>query len=155
MGIFGDDSRHLRRFRLLVGLLAVSLTGGALVSACSTGSSGKALDKDSAECEPYRAYQGHDDTTVTAYASIRDTEEDYLNQSWETFVGAPASRSTTRAAASSRRSSRSASTAATPPDLAFVPQPGLLDGLRQGRQAQGGLGRHQGRWPSRTIRPTG
>ena len=68
---------------------------------------------------------------------------------------APASRSTTRAPTNSRRSSRSGSTAATPPDLAFIPQPGLLAAGRDAGKLKPRRRRQVATWWTRTGPPTG
>ena len=111
-----------RQAFVIAGVLGLALSA----TACGTGDDKKSNNAGSAECAAYDKYEGHDGKKVSIYASIRDAEADLLEQLLEgRSASAPASRSTTRAAASSRRSSRSGSTVATRPTSPSCPQPGL------------------------------
>ena len=75
----------LTRGRRVIALTGV--VGLALITAggCSSKKTSTA-DKNSAECAAYKAYQGHDNTTVSIYATIRDAEADLLEQAWKQFA---------------------------------------------------------------------
>ncbi len=86
---------------------------GLVLSATACGGGG---DDDNAaatgDCATYDAYK-HEGTEVSIYASIRDTEADLLEQSWEEFTKCTGITINYEAAVSSRPSSRCGWTAAT------------------------------------------
>ena len=121
-----------RQAFVIAGVLGLALSA----TACGTGDDKKSNNAGSAECAAYDKYEGHDGKKVSIYASIRDAEADLLSAPGRRSRSAPASRSTTRAAASSRRSSRSGSTAAARPTSPSSPSR-AWSSVRRRRQAEG------------------
>ena len=106
-------------------LLAV--TGLALLSGCGSDSSdGDSADKDSAACAPYSAYQGHEGKTVTIYGSIRDVEQDMLNTAWKEFASCTGIKIQYEGSGEFEAQLQVRVDGGNAPDLAFIPQPGLL-----------------------------
>src|SRR5262245_56822396 len=71
-----------RRIYALVGVAALALTAAA----CKGGTTDKANDNLSKpECAAFKDFTGIAGKKVTIYASIRDTEQDLLKQSWKDF----------------------------------------------------------------------
>jgi alpha-glucoside transport system substrate-binding protein len=108
----------------LVAMFAVA--GLSLLAACSSGGGESTTDKNSAECEPFKAYQGHDGTTVTAYGSIRDVEEDLHNKAWDLFVKCTGIKIDYEGSGEFEAQLPIRVDGGNAPDLAFIPQPGLL-----------------------------
>lgn len=107
----------------LVAMFAV--TSLSLLAACSSGG-GTSVDKNSAECEPFKAYQGHENTTVTAYGSIRDVEQDLHNKAWDQFVKCTGIKIDYEGNGEFEAQLPIRVDGGNAPDLAFIPQPGLL-----------------------------
>ncbi|GIG91842.1 ABC transporter substrate-binding protein [Plantactinospora endophytica] len=110
-----------RQALAIAGVLALAL--GA--TACS-GDSESGLDPDSAECAPYSAFQGHDGESVSIYASIRDAEADLLRQSWKQFEDCTGIEIDYDGSGEFEAQLQVQVDGGNPPDLAFIPQPGLL-----------------------------
>jgi alpha-glucoside transport system substrate-binding protein len=112
-------SDHRRLARVLPAALIL-----ALVTACGG-------DPDTASpegaCAPFAPYQGHEGTTVTIFSPVRDVESDNLARAWEQFesctgIDIAYEGSDTFEVELPRRVA-----AGSPPDLAFLPQPGLIE----------------------------
>lgn len=119
-----DNSRRRRRVMVLAGLASLAL----VASGCSGGDSAS-TDRDSAACADYQAYQGHDGTTVSAYGSIRDVEEDLLNQAWDQFEKCTGINIEYEGSGEFEAQLQVRVDGNNAPDLAFVPQPGLVTRL--------------------------
>jgi alpha-glucoside transport system substrate-binding protein len=100
----------------------LALTGAAACSSSKTGSK----DKNSAECTPFKDYQGHSGKKVTAYSSIRDIEADKLDQSWKLFEECTGIDIQHEGTGEFEAQIQVRSDGGNAPDLAFFPQPGLL-----------------------------
>ncbi|GAA1812773.1 carbohydrate ABC transporter substrate-binding protein [Planosporangium flavigriseum] len=109
-------------------LVLVSAVGLALVGAagCSSGTSSNA-NKDSAECAAFKQYQGHDGTTVSIYATIRDTEADLLEQAWKKFSDCTGIKIAYEGSGEMEAQIQVRVDGGNAPDLAFFPQPGLMN----------------------------
>ena len=98
----------------------------ALLIACGGDSD---TPQRSDECVRFAPYQGHEGTSVTIYSVYRDVEGDKLTRTWEQFeacTGINISYSGTDTfEADVPRMAR----AGHPPDLAFFPQPALIEQL--------------------------
>jgi len=105
-----------------VGIIGLTLTGAV---ACSD-SKGASKDKDSAECAPFKDYQGHEGKKVTAYSSIRDIESDKLDQSWKLFEDCTGIDIQHEGTGEFEAQIQVRADGGNAPDLAFFPQPGLL-----------------------------
>src|SRR4030095_15363645 len=96
----------------------------ALVTACG-GDPDTASPKGA--CAPFAQYQGQEGTTVTIFSPVRDVESDNLARAWEQFesctgIDIAYEGSDTFEVELPRRVA-----AGSPPDLAFLPQPGLIE----------------------------
>lgn len=96
----------------------------------STGSTGTSSSNGggnlSAACKPYAAYMGHKGTTVTMFGSILSPESDSLNKSWAQFdkcTGITIKYTGSNTFESDLPVKVNGGNA---PDLAIIPQPGLL-----------------------------
>ncbi|MGI5215051.1 ABC transporter substrate-binding protein [Plantactinospora sp. CA-290183] len=94
-------------------------------TACS-GESDSGLDADSPECAPYADYQGNDGKSVSIYASIRDAEADLLRESWKQFEDCTGIEINYEGSGEFEAQLQVRSDGGNAPDLAFIPQPGLL-----------------------------
>jgi alpha-glucoside transport system substrate-binding protein len=114
-----------RRSRVIaaIGVISLALTGAV---ACGDSKSGTKKDKNSAECAPFKDYQGHEGKKVTAYSSIRDTEADKLDQSWKLFEDCTGIDIKHEGSGEFEAQIQVRSDGGNAPDLAFFPQPGLL-----------------------------
>lgn len=101
-----------------VGTLALAIT------ACSSKDDGGT--SATGDCSAYQAYDGHDGTTVTASGSIRDTEADDLETAWKKFSECTGIIIEYTGDAAFEAQLQVRVDGGNPPDLAFIPQPGLL-----------------------------
>lgn len=110
------------------GLAAVAAAGLSLLAAsCSSSSSGKtAAPTLTGSCAKYQAYAGHAGTSVSMFASIISPESDSLEKSWKDFETCTGI--TIKYEGSNDFESQLGVRVAggTAPDLAIIPQPGLL-----------------------------
>jgi alpha-glucoside transport system substrate-binding protein len=108
--------------------LALGVAGLALVTAggCSSGKASTA-DKNSAECEPYKPYQGHDGKTVSVYSTIRDAEADAMQAAWKPFSDCTGIKIDYEGTGEFEAQIQVRVDGGNPPDLAFFPQPGLME----------------------------
>jgi len=116
------DLRRRSRIIAAVGIIGLTLTGAV---ACGDSKS-SSKDKNSAECAPFKDYQGHSGKKVTAYSSIRDTEADKLDQSWKLFEECTGIDIKHEGSGEFEAQIQVRSDGGNAPDLAFFPQPGLL-----------------------------
>ncbi|HEX6967775.1 MAG TPA: ABC transporter substrate-binding protein, partial [Micromonosporaceae bacterium] len=115
------DLSRSRQALALASALGLALT----VTACG-GDDGRSR-AGSAECAAYERYQGHDGKEVTIYASIRDTEADLLEQSWEQFVECTGIEIDYEGSGEFEAQIQVRVDGGNAPDIAFIPQPGLLE----------------------------
>ncbi|MFV2102736.1 ABC transporter substrate-binding protein [Micromonospora sp. LOL_024] len=117
-------SARPRQALAIAGAIGLALSA----TACGTGSSnnGSGKNADSAECAPYETYQGHDGKTVTIYSSIRDIEADRLAQSWKQFEDCTGITINHEGSGEFEAQLTVRADGGNAPDLAFIPQPGLL-----------------------------
>ncbi|MFF0721267.1 ABC transporter substrate-binding protein [Micromonospora sp. NPDC003816] len=114
-----------RQALVIAGALGLAL--GA--TACGTGSStssGNNTNADSAECAPYEKYQGHDGKKVSIYSSIRDIEADRLDESWKQFEECTGIEINHEGSGEFEAQLPVRVDGGNAPDLAFIPQPGLI-----------------------------
>jgi alpha-glucoside transport system substrate-binding protein len=103
---------------LLLPLAACSNTPGG-----DTGAAGGPL---AGNCARYRAYAGHAGTTVTMFASIISPESDSLQRSWAEFSRCTGITISYEGANDFESQLPVRVTGGRAPDLAVIPQPGLL-----------------------------
>ncbi|MFG2064220.1 ABC transporter substrate-binding protein [Micromonospora sp. NPDC048871] len=115
-----------RQALAIAGVLGLALGVGA----CGTGSSDNSgtnnNNADSAECAPYEKYQGHSGKKVAIYSSIRDIEADRLDQSWKQFEECTGIDISHEGAGDFEAQLPVRADGGNAPDLAFIPQPGLI-----------------------------
>ncbi|MDG4767386.1 ABC transporter substrate-binding protein [Solwaraspora sp. WMMD406] len=113
-----------------------SVLGLALASTACVSESGTNADPESEECAPYSDYQGNDGTEVTIYASIRDAEADLLEESWSEFVDCTGIDIRYEGSGEFEAQLQVRVDGGNPPDIAFIPQPGLLQRFADSGQLQ-------------------
>lgn len=119
----------MSRRRLAAGMLiSVALS---VVAGCGAPTPAR---EPSGACGAYSAYQGHDGSRVTIYSSIRDVEADRLARSWEEFEQCTGIDIDYEGSAEFEATLEERARAGTGPDIAIIPQPGLL-----ARMAHAGL----------------
>ena len=116
-----------RGSRAAAGLLGLTLA----VTACGTGDSGSnnVADPDASlppGCEAYADYQGASGTSVSMYTSIRDIEADRYVQSFEEFEKCTGIKIAYEGSGEFEAQLNVKVQGGNAPDIAFIPQPGLL-----------------------------
>ncbi|MEV1331967.1 ABC transporter substrate-binding protein [Micromonospora costi] len=112
-----------RQAFVIAGVLGLALSAAA----CGTGNDkGGSSNADSAECAAYDKYQGHDGKKVTIYSSIRDIEADRLDESWKQFEDCTGIDIDHEGSGEFEAQLGVRVDGGNAPDLAFIPQPGLL-----------------------------
>ncbi|TDC36358.1 ABC transporter substrate-binding protein [Micromonospora sp. KC213] len=96
------------------------------VTACGTGNDKKSSNAGSAECAAYEKYGDNDGKKVTIYSSIRDIEADRLDESWKQFEDCTGIDIDHEGSAEFEAQLGVRVDGGNAPDLAFIPQPGLL-----------------------------
>jgi alpha-glucoside transport system substrate-binding protein len=118
--------------KVAVGVAALATVASA--AACSSSknnssSSGKSSgsgQKLSGACAPYSAYAGHKGSTVTMFGSILSPESDSLNKSWAEFSKCTGITIKYTGSNSFESDLPVKVNGGNAPDLAIIPQPGLL-----------------------------
>ena len=110
-----------------------------LVAGCGRpGSSGTTTE---AGCEPFAEFSGHDGKTVTVYSPIRDIEADNLVKAWEQFQDCTGIQIDYEGSAEFEKQIEVRVDEGRSPDVAFIPQPGLIAKLaRAGKLKPAGAG---------------
>lgn len=112
------------------GLLASTVGVAMIITGCgsskpeATKATGGAV---SAECQPYTKYGKHDGKKVTIYSPIRDAEADLFQKNWKTFEQCTGMKITYEGTGEFEAQIQVRVDGGNPPDLAFFPQPGLLE----------------------------
>ena len=140
-----------RQAFVIAGVLGLALSA----TACGTGDDKKSSNAGSAECAAYDKYEGHDGKKVTIYASIRDAEADLLEQSWKQFEDCTGIEIDYEGSGEFEAQLPVRVDGGNAPDIAFVPQPGLLKRFADAGKLKPACAPTPRRWPSRTARPTG
>jgi alpha-glucoside transport system substrate-binding protein len=118
-------SRHpaTRRRAALAATAAATLLAGA----CSSGSkTTTATPTLTGGCAKYQAYAGHSGTKVTMFASIISPESDSLQKSWADFTACTGITVSYEGSNDFESQLTVRVTGGNAPDLAVIPQPGLL-----------------------------
>ncbi|MFC8851409.1 MULTISPECIES: ABC transporter substrate-binding protein [unclassified Micromonospora] len=111
-----------RQALAVAGVLGLALS----VTACGTGDDKSSDKASSAECAAYEKYQGNDGKKVTIYSSIRDIEADRLDESWKQFEDCTGIEIDHEGSGEFEAQLGVRVDGGNAPDLAFIPQPGLL-----------------------------
>lgn len=112
------------RVTIAATLSLVLLTGGCAYLSGGGGSAG--ADPDSPECEPYKQWQDIGGT-VSIYASIRDVEAERLERAWQKFVDCTGIKIQYEGSGEFEPQVQVKVDGGNAPDIAFFPQPGLLE----------------------------
>ncbi|SDX91635.1 carbohydrate ABC transporter substrate-binding protein, CUT1 family [Micromonospora pattaloongensis] len=107
-------------------LMLASVLGLAMSATACGGSDDSKNNSGSGDCAAYEQYQGNDGKTVSIYASIRDAEADLLQQSWEEFSDCTGIEIEYEGSGEFEAQLQVRVDGGNAPDIAFVPQPGLL-----------------------------
>jgi alpha-glucoside transport system substrate-binding protein len=123
--------------------LAAACAAGALLAAtlaaCSSSkgsSSSKKAPKLSAGCSAFQAYAGHSGKTVTIFGSILSPESDSLNKSWARFQSCTGIKIHYTGSNTFESDLPVKVNGGNAPDLALIPQPGLLKQMVQSGAAK-------------------
>lgn len=115
--------REVRRgTALLVGGLSMALLAGA----CGSGGMGADADRDPVKCARYERWGGNEGKTVSVYTSIRDAEGKLQEKSYDTFEECTGIEIKYEGSGGFEDQLPTRVQAGDAPDLAYVPQPGLL-----------------------------
>ncbi|GAA3753485.1 alpha-glucoside transport system substrate-binding protein [Spinactinospora alkalitolerans] len=108
--------------------VAASLPLILLAGGCSylSGDS-QAADPESADCEDFQEWQGHEGTSVEVYASIRDEEGERMQRAWADFASCTGIDIQYEGSGEFEAQVQVKVDGGNAPDLAFFPQPGLLE----------------------------
>jgi alpha-glucoside transport system substrate-binding protein len=121
-------SNTQRRIYALAGVAALALTAAA----CKSGGGTTNDNLSKPECAAYKDYTGIAGKTVTIYASIRDTEEDLLKQSWKDFENCTGVKINYEGSGEFETQIKVRVDGGRAPDIAFVPQPGVVEYFAKG-----------------------
>src|SRR5665213_571948 len=117
-----------RAKRSRIALIGSAVVGTLVLAACSSSSTGaqaSATNTDPA-CAPFSAYMGHSGTTVSMYGSIISPESDSLNKSWAQFSKCTGITIQYEGSNDFESQLPVRVSGGTAPDLAIIPQPGLI-----------------------------
>ncbi|GLY24891.1 ABC transporter substrate-binding protein [Micromonospora sp. NBRC 101691] len=115
-------SARPRQAIAIIGALGLALAA----TACGSDDDSSGNNANSAECSAYEKYKGNDGKKVSIYASIRDAEADLLEQSWEQFVDCTGIEIDYEGSGEFEAQLQVRVDGGNAPDIAFIPQPGLL-----------------------------
>jgi alpha-glucoside transport system substrate-binding protein len=117
----------------LTGAIALAL----FAAACGNGGT-TATDKlDTPACAAFKDYTGIAGKTVSIYASIRDAEADLLQQSWKQFAECTGVKIKYDGSGEFEAQLKVRVDGGSAPDIAFIPQPGLLESFAKGNKLKG------------------
>ncbi|HEX6499659.1 MAG TPA: ABC transporter substrate-binding protein [Micromonosporaceae bacterium] len=114
-------------------LLAPAVAAVTVLGACSSNSNNHASPAPTltGECAKYQAYSGHQGTKVTMFASIISPESDSLQKSWDEFSKCTGIKISYEGSNDFESQLPVRVTGGNAPDLAIIPQPGLLQKMVQ------------------------
>ncbi|NUT34817.1 MAG: carbohydrate ABC transporter substrate-binding protein [Hamadaea sp.] len=117
-------SSRRRSLFALVAAAGLTLSG---VAACSDSGEKSSDNLSKPECAAYKEYTGISGKTVTVFTSIRDTEADLLKKSWEQWESCTGAKVEYEASGDFEAALQVRVQGGNAPDMAFIPQPGLLE----------------------------
>ncbi|BAJ31166.1 MULTISPECIES: ABC transporter substrate-binding protein [Kitasatospora] len=116
-----------RRLLAVPAVLALALTAACSNSSSDGGGGGGGSSAAlTGDCAKYQAYAGHSGTKVTMYASILSPESDSLEKSWAEFTTCTGIKISYEGSNDFESQLPVRVAGGNAPDLAIVPQPGLL-----------------------------
>jgi alpha-glucoside transport system substrate-binding protein len=121
--------------RRAASLIGAAAAASMLLAACGGSSSGggaaSATPTLTGDCAAFQPYAGHSGTTVSIYASIISPESDAYIASWKQFEQCTGITISYEGSNDFESQLPIRVQGGTPPDLAFIPQPGLLQKMVQ------------------------
>lgn len=113
-------------------VLVAGTIGLALVAtACGSPETKPAADgggsSTSPECAAFSQYGKHEGKTVSVYSPIRDAEADLFEQAWKPFAECTGIKISYEGTGEFEAQIQVRADGGNPPDIAFFPQPGLLE----------------------------
>lgn len=121
------------RFRRLAPMLASASAVALLLGACGAdsldgGGSGAGSDGDGSDvdCSPFEEYGTFEGESVSIFSSIREVEADQLEESWADFEDCTGIQVEHNGSGEFEQQLVVQAEGGNPPDLAIIPQPGLL-----------------------------
>lgn len=120
--------RPSRRTAAVVGGIAAALLLAACGSSSDGGSSASATNTDPA-CADYAAYGSHPNTTVTVFTSILPPEQQKFEEAWAQFEKCTGIKVKYEGSDQFEAQLPTRIAGGNAPDIAFIPQPGLLSKL--------------------------
>src|SRR4029078_11384783 len=120
--------KAMRSHRVRFALLAPAVAGALVLAACSSGggSGNTPQVQRTGACAPYPPYAGHAGTTVSMFASIISPESDSLQKSWAEFTQCTGIKIAYEGSNDFESQLNVRVAGGTAPDIAIIPQPGLL-----------------------------
>jgi alpha-glucoside transport system substrate-binding protein len=117
-----------RANRSRIALIGSAVVGTLVLAACSSSSTGAKASASNTDpaCVPYSAYMGHSGSTVSMYGSIISPESDSLNKSWAEFSKCTGITIAYEGSNDFESQLPVRVQGGTAPDLAIIPQPGLI-----------------------------
>jgi alpha-glucoside transport system substrate-binding protein len=115
-----------RALALLAPAVAVATLAACSNSSNNSGGGAQAAPTLTGDCAKYQAYAGHSGTTVTMNGSILSPESDSLNKSWAEFSTCTGIKISYTGDNSFESQLPVKVAGGNAPDLAIIPQPGLL-----------------------------
>ncbi|MEU3169109.1 ABC transporter substrate-binding protein [Streptosporangium sp. NPDC006930] len=115
-----------RRTALAAGTIGLALVVTACGSADPTPSAGGDAGT-SPECAAFSQYGKHEGKTVSIYSPIRDVEADRFEKAWKPFADCVGMKITYEGTGEFEVQVQVRSDGGNPPDIAFFPQPALLE----------------------------
>ncbi|HET9518366.1 MAG TPA: ABC transporter substrate-binding protein, partial [Actinoplanes sp.] len=120
-------------FRRVVALVG-AVTLGLVTAGCGGDDAGDTATD--ANCAAYDKYGDHDGKTVSIYTSIRDVEADNYEKSWDEFERCTGVQIAYEGSGEFEAQLQVRVQGGNAPDLAFIPQPGLLERFAKAGQAK-------------------
>jgi alpha-glucoside transport system substrate-binding protein len=117
--------------RLVFRGLAVATALGLMLSACTTDDDEPSDGADGA-CDAFADYQGNEGTSVSIYTPITDVEAEDYQTSWEEFESCTGITIQYEGTDQFEEQLRVRAQGGNPPDLAFIPQPGVIAEMARG-----------------------
>ncbi|HYN96191.1 MAG TPA: ABC transporter substrate-binding protein [Pilimelia sp.] len=116
--------------------LALTSVLGLLLAAtaCSDDGGNGDTATGSDDCAAFEKYAGNEGKKVSIYASIRDTEAELLEESWSQFAECTEIEIEYEGSGEFEAQLPVRVDGGNPPDLAFIPQPGLLKRFADGKK---------------------
>jgi alpha-glucoside transport system substrate-binding protein len=108
---------------------------GLALSACTTEDPSQGGGPDDGACGAYADYQGHEGTTVSIYTPITDVEANAYERSWDEFESCTGITIAYEGTDQFEEQLRVRAQGGNPPDIAFIPQPGVITEMVRGNFA--------------------